>query len=50
MLKGEFVKFTNNAGDVNLEADRDTPHAFSHFSHVHSGKQHIIVDIHPGQP
>eukprot|EP00668_Euglena_longa_P035938 GGOE01046180.1.p1 GENE.GGOE01046180.1~~GGOE01046180.1.p1 ORF type:complete len:470 (-),score=159.19 GGOE01046180.1:256-1665(-) len=45
MLMGEFVKFTNNAGDVNESADRDTPHAFSHFSYVHSGEKHIIVDI-----
>lgn len=48
-MDGPFEKYNNNDGDVGpRSAERNTPQAFSHFSYVHSGKQHLIVDIHPG--
>eukprot|EP00668_Euglena_longa_P042930 GGOE01056842.1.p1 GENE.GGOE01056842.1~~GGOE01056842.1.p1 ORF type:complete len:552 (+),score=140.44 GGOE01056842.1:56-1657(+) len=42
-MAGHFEKYNNNDGGVNARAN--TPQAFSHFSYVHSGKQHVIVDI-----
>ncbi len=38
MLEGEFKKHSNNAGFVDPET-RNTPHALSHFSWVHSQKE-----------
>ncbi len=37
MLEGEFQKYSNNAGFVDPET-RNTPHALSHFSWVHTQK------------
>jgi hypothetical protein len=38
MLEGEFKKHSNNAGFIDPET-RNTPHALSHFSWVHSQKE-----------
>jgi len=50
-VEGTFVKWNNNAGEVNLEAfalqdgmDK-LPPAFCHFTHVASDKRAMIVDI-----
>jgi hypothetical protein len=45
-IKGDFVKHNNNCGVVQERAmERNTPQAFSHFTHWFSRHQYIIVDI-----
>lgn len=43
MIAGEYVKHSNNSGMV--QDTRNTPQAFSHFTHWFSKGQHVIVDI-----
>ncbi|CAJ0585785.1 unnamed protein product, partial [Mesorhabditis spiculigera] len=43
-IEGEYVKYNSNSGFV-CEMQRQTPHAFSHFTFERSGHQLIVVDI-----
>eukprot|EP01012_Entosiphon_sulcatum_P009073 TRINITY_DN15018_c0_g1_i1.p1 TRINITY_DN15018_c0_g1~~TRINITY_DN15018_c0_g1_i1.p1 ORF type:complete len:484 (+),score=103.96 TRINITY_DN15018_c0_g1_i1:411-1862(+) len=43
-LEGEYVKYSNNYGYVAPD-DRNTPQAFSHFTHWHSNGRFIVVDV-----
>eukprot|EP00668_Euglena_longa_P035376 GGOE01045443.1.p1 GENE.GGOE01045443.1~~GGOE01045443.1.p1 ORF type:complete len:579 (+),score=131.70 GGOE01045443.1:87-1823(+) len=43
--RGTFIKFTNNYGWINPGAPRNTPQAFSHFSHYVSGGTMVVVDV-----
>eukprot|EP00668_Euglena_longa_P040625 GGOE01053494.1.p1 GENE.GGOE01053494.1~~GGOE01053494.1.p1 ORF type:complete len:423 (-),score=126.39 GGOE01053494.1:524-1621(-) len=43
-IKGQYVKYSNNWGFVSTH-DRNTPHAFSHFTYVISDKKYIVVDV-----
>ena len=38
------MKYSNNWGFVSSD-DRNTPHAFSHFTHYVSGGKYIVVDV-----
>src|SRR3989338_992496 len=44
-VEGEYVKYSNNSGWFDIADNRNTPHAFSHFTYVSSGGELIIVDI-----
>lgn len=47
----KFVKFNNNSGRVNMEARSeddelvDLMMSFSHFTHAHSDREHMVVDL-----
>eukprot|EP01006_Ploeotia_vitrea_P031488 TRINITY_DN63821_c0_g1_i1.p1 TRINITY_DN63821_c0_g1~~TRINITY_DN63821_c0_g1_i1.p1 ORF type:complete len:554 (+),score=50.64 TRINITY_DN63821_c0_g1_i1:74-1735(+) len=43
-LTGDYQKFNNNNGYVSAD-DRNTPQAFSHFSHTFTGGKYLICDI-----
>ena len=43
-IEGRYVKYSNNWGFVSSD-DRNTPHAFSHFTHYVSGGKYIVVDV-----
>ena len=43
-LAGDYKKHNNNWGYVN-DNDRNTPQAFSHFTHVHTRGRYLVVDI-----
>jgi DNA gyrase inhibitor GyrI len=43
-IAGQYVKYSNNWGFVSAH-DRNTPHAFSHFTHHISGGKYIVVDV-----
>lgn len=43
-IEGKYVKYSNNWGFVSSH-DRNTPHAFSHFTHHISGGKYIVVDV-----
>jgi len=43
-LKGVYRKYSNNYGFVS-EDDRNTPHAFSHFTYQQSGGNILVCDI-----
>jgi hypothetical protein len=43
-LKGHYKKYSNNFGFVSGD-DRNTPHAFSHFTHHASGGKLLVCDI-----
>eukprot|EP01006_Ploeotia_vitrea_P050638 TRINITY_DN67480_c2_g1_i2.p1 TRINITY_DN67480_c2_g1~~TRINITY_DN67480_c2_g1_i2.p1 ORF type:complete len:544 (+),score=59.80 TRINITY_DN67480_c2_g1_i2:48-1679(+) len=43
-LPGKYVKHSNNYGWCSPE-DRNTPHAFSHFTYEHSNGTYLVVDI-----
>lgn len=43
-LEGSYVKYNNNAGYISPD-DRNTPQAFSHFTHVFSKGKAMVVDI-----
>eukprot|EP00802_Teleaulax_amphioxeia_P008022 Tamp_08030.p1 GENE.Tamp_08030~~Tamp_08030.p1 ORF type:complete len:614 (+),score=141.95 Tamp_08030:318-2159(+) len=44
-VAGDYVKHSGNSGFVQEVHHRLTPHAFSHFSFVHSKGKRMIVDI-----
>jgi hypothetical protein len=44
LLRGRYTKHSNNFGFVSPE-DRNTPHAFSHWTWVASGGQLLVCDI-----
>jgi len=44
MLKGHYTKHSNNFGFVSPD-DRNTPHAFSHWTWVASGGKMLVCDI-----
>lgn len=43
-IEGKYVKYSNNWGFVSSH-DRNTPHAFSHFTHHITGGKYIVVDV-----
>ena len=43
-LRGTFKKYNNNDGWCSGD-DRNTPHAFSHFSYEHTRHEMLVVDI-----
>ena len=43
-LPGEYHKYNNNFGWVSY-LDRNTPQAFSHFTHFISNGEHLVTDI-----
>ena len=43
-MSGTYIKYNNNWGFVSYN-DRNTPQAFSHYSHHHTGGRLIIIDI-----
>ena len=44
-VEGEYVKYSNNSGWYDVAENRNTPHAFSHFTYQASGGELMIVDI-----
>jgi myosin-heavy-chain kinase len=45
LIRGNFIKYTNNYGWINAGAPRNTPQAFSHFSHYVSAGTFVVVDV-----
>jgi|ERR1719456_467434 len=45
LLDGPYVKHNNNAGHVESQNVRNTPHAFSHFTWHYSKGKLMVVDI-----
>merc|ERR1719270_2951634 len=44
-IDGEYVKYNSNSGYVDNRIERQTPHAFSHFTFERSGHELIVVDV-----
>ncbi|KAK2714424.1 hypothetical protein QYM36_008848, partial [Artemia franciscana] len=44
-IEGNYVKYNSNSGFVKDDIQRQTPHAFSHFTFERSGHELMVVDI-----
>lgn len=45
LVRGPYIKHSDNYGFVNPQAARSTPHAFSHFTFEASNRKLIVVDV-----
>src|SRR4051794_27354171 len=44
-IEGQYIKHSDNHGFVNTGIERNTPHAFSHFTFEASQRRLVVVDI-----